>query len=244
VARLFGSRGAIDFWLATNVDLQEGWVGFECVLPIPVGADRLDALSELCAWLSAGSRVGFTVDHARPCGCTGADVRLCSVDVAADQILGALEVLWQRMSGFASAFHGVADGQAPEEALATITEEMSHLVGDRPWLGGGPTGTMWPVTAETTPSLPADMGIPDGYTAAEYAATLMTLERLAPSERVVGVLDACAGPVLIHSDGTVECYGCSIPATPHVPGIAVACDWGVRLGDGHVCDRCRGGAGT
>ena len=39
-ARLFGSPGAIDFWMVTDVALDAGSVGFECVLPIPVAPDR------------------------------------------------------------------------------------------------------------------------------------------------------------------------------------------------------------
>jgi hypothetical protein len=80
---------------------------------------------------------------------------------------------------------------------------------------------------------------------AEYRATHATLKLLTVVGLKDGVRDACVGPILIHADGAVECYGCDSPATnPHVVGTTVACHAGSRLGAGHLCERCGGPAGT
>ena len=242
IARLVGSPAAIDFWMPTNVTLEEGLVTFDCVLPIPVPVDRLDALLELCMWLSAGGRVAFTIDRCRPCGRVGVDVALASPDAAAETIIGNLQMLWQRMVAFAPAFHAIADGESPEGALAVLDEWASHLVSPTPWSGEPNRGTVWPVIDVRATPLPPGTPIPDGYTAEEKVATVATLWQLASRGRVAGVQDRCPGPVLIHADGTVECYGCTSPGTTlHLTEITVACDEGVRLGDGHVCERCADG---
>ena len=60
VLRVAGRPGTHDFWLTTNITtLQEGVVGFECFLPVLVPHGRLDAVREVCLWLSAEGRVAF-----------------------------------------------------------------------------------------------------------------------------------------------------------------------------------------
>jgi hypothetical protein len=107
----------------------------------------------------------------------------------------------------------------------------------RPWSEQDPAGSRWNVL-DPSREWPAGFLPPDGYTAAEWGATFATLGRLVSGE---GIVDACPGPVLIHADGLVECYGCADPArNPHLGGITVACAPGLRLGRGHLCNRCEG----
>ena len=163
---------------------------------------------------------------------------------AAPDVIGeTLGALWDRASWYENAFHEVAGGVSPREALAAIDEDSTagHLIPMPPWFGGDPVGTSWDVLA----GLPADfeqaldgLAVPDGYTKAEYAATLATIPRL---QMRLGLTDACVGPVLIHADGVVECYGCTDPNEgTHLSGTSVACDLLMRLGQGHVCPRCLG----
>jgi hypothetical protein len=50
---------------------------------------------------------------------------------------------------------------------------------------------------------------------------------------------ACAGPVVLHKDGTAECYGCDDPLERfHPAGASLSCTPGRALGAGHRCARC------
>lgn len=50
----------------------------------------------------------------------------------------------------------------------------------------------------------------------------------------------CAGPIVIHSDGAIECYGCRTPPERfHGNGATRSCTPGRTFGNGHQCDRCR-----
>lgn len=49
----------------------------------------------------------------------------------------------------------------------------------------------------------------------------------------------CVGPVIIHEDGAVECYGCTNPLErSHISGTSAQCRPGRTVGHGHMCARC------
>jgi hypothetical protein len=49
----------------------------------------------------------------------------------------------------------------------------------------------------------------------------------------------CAGPLVSHADGILECYGCTTPQLrSHVDGSTASCRQHRRLGNGHLCSRC------
>jgi tetratricopeptide (TPR) repeat protein len=47
----------------------------------------------------------------------------------------------------------------------------------------------------------------------------------------------CAGPLVVHSDGALECYGCTNPES-RVHVSTASCRPRYRLGNGHLCSRC------
>jgi hypothetical protein len=47
----------------------------------------------------------------------------------------------------------------------------------------------------------------------------------------------CAGPLVFHADGVVECYGCDAP-TDYIHLSTVSCQPGRQLGYGETCARC------
>jgi hypothetical protein len=52
----------------------------------------------------------------------------------------------------------------------------------------------------------------------------------------------CAGPIVTHSDGTIECYGCRTPLERfHGNGATRSCTPGRSFGNGRRCDRCKKG---
>jgi hypothetical protein len=76
----------------------------------------------------------------------------------------------------------------------------------------------------------------------------MALEEGLGFARYVALADldgpVCVGPVLLHQDGIVECYGCTEPLVrSHPPGTSMSCMPGRELGPGHRCGRCAGEPG-
>jgi len=109
--------------------------------------------------------------------------------------------------------------------IALVTEDL--LPQGHEWRG---------VLAQAAP-LPGGEAVPEGYTEREYRAVRF-VRSVCPSH-VVGIVDACAGPLLAHADGVVECYGCDEPeASRHYAGFLVSCEPSMRFGRGHRCVRC------
>jgi hypothetical protein len=49
----------------------------------------------------------------------------------------------------------------------------------------------------------------------------------------------CAGPVVFHADGTLECHGCERPETYYHPsGTTASCTASRHVGRGYICSRC------
>ncbi|HET6849780.1 MAG TPA: hypothetical protein VFH74_13020 [Gaiellales bacterium] len=239
VFQLVGNSSSVDFWMTTTVSIDGTAPTFGCSLPIPVDGQRLEAMMELCLWLSARSRVRFAVDHACPYANLDADVGLMPAGQAFEVINESIRLLWKRMAGYAGAFHAIADGSDVETALDHVDGEMLNLLRPRPWSNDPPSAARWPSLGEESLPLPTPEETKEGYTPEEYRITLLLIGRLARSPRGIGVQAACAGPIMIHADGVVECFGCADPAeTPHLSGTTIACEWWRQVGRGHVCDRC------
>jgi hypothetical protein len=65
-------------------------------------------------------------------------------------------------------------------------------------------------------------------------ATLWEMSVALPEEAPI-----CAGPVVVHADGTIECFGCETPNSSYHPkGSSASCRRGFRPGSGHACQRC------
>jgi hypothetical protein len=106
-----------------------------------------------------------------------------------------------------------------------------------------PRGTIWEGALDGIPELPSTFPVPEhrGYTDAERQGLFAAIRQADPSrmKRAEGVIDACAGPTLIHADGVVECFNCTDPGgNPHLEGCTVSCAAGKYLGVGHLCERC------
>jgi len=239
VFRLVGNSSVLDFWMPPSVEIGGTTATLSCILPIPVGEGQLPDLMELCLWLTARSRVRFAVDHARPFGAIDAQLGLLSTLDAQDVVRGSLETLYERMAGYASAFHEIANGGNAESALGHVDIELLNYLRPRPWSNDPPSAARWPSLNEQSMPLPAPDEVREGYTPEEFRATLLLLDQLSGLHEGTGVQRSCAGPIMIHADGVVECFGCSDPATtPHLEGTTIACEWWRQVGRGHVCDRC------
>ena len=97
-------------------------------------------------------------------------------------------------------------------------------------------GTRWEWERDAPATWP-DLEVPPGYTLLEYRGTFMALSRSVGVDGI-GIIDACPGPVVIHADGVVECFGCTEPESVHVGGCTNACHEDLYLGRGHRCERC------
>ena len=72
------------------------------------------------------------------------------------------------------------------------------------------------------------------------AEALARVQALSNSQAGEG-LAHCVGPVIIHADGVVECFGCEQPLDRiHGGGMTGACCPVSRFGIGHRCERCEG----
>ena len=239
VFQLVGNSSSVDFWMTTTVTIDGTAPTFGCSLPIPVDGPRLEALVELSLWLSARSRVRFAVDHACPYASLDVDVGLMPSGQAVEVLNESITLLWKRMAGYASAFHAIAEGADVEAALGHVDGEMLNLLRPRPWSNDPPSGARWLALNEESVPLPTPEETREGYTPEEFRVTLLLIGRLSAMPHGAGIQAACAGPILIHADGVVECFGCTHPHdTPHLAGTTIACEWWRQVGRGHTCDRC------
>lgn len=240
VARIFGTPGtALPFeFTASLTTIQDGLVVTELLLPVVIPEEQIEDALELCLWLTAGSRFVYTLRERRPCLRFPFELLTVSADNAADWLCGLFGLFLQRASGCFLAFQAVAAGSTAAESLVGLGRVSAGAMWRRSWTDEPRAGTRWDVAGTSTPNA-EEWSVPPGYTVAEYRATHAALKHLTAVGLQGGVRDACAGPILIHADGAVECYGCDSPATnPHVVGTTVACHKGSRLGTGHLCERC------
>lgn len=240
-ARIFGPPGAgLPFEFTTSLALvSDGLLVTELQLPVVIPPEQIDAALELCLWLTAGSRFAYTLRGRRPCIRFPFELLAVTADRAPHWIACLFELYLRRAAGCFLAFQGIAAGSTAAQSLVGLGRVSADAMWARPWTGIPRSGTSWEVRTRTISTAQDASPVPAGYTQAEYRATHAAIMHLAAAGLQGGIREACAGPILIHADGHVECYGCDDPAGhPHIVGTTVACGPGCRLGAGHLCERC------
>jgi hypothetical protein len=247
-ARICGNRGSLDPRLLTDVWFADGVVEIECRLRLLVAEEQQAEALQLALWLTAcDGRVAYLIDAGgtpflRSCLYLTEDSR----EIAAEMILGVLETVMERAQFADGLFRRHQRTADIASAIMQESEAQARLPWTdeaRPWSSSTPAGTSWTRIDELSPELPAGFEAPGGYTNNEFRAMMTVFKACADAnldpKGKGGLLDGCAGPVLIHADGVVECYGCDQPHdVPHLGGTTVSCASGLQLGHGHTCDRC------
>ena len=142
----------------------------------------------------------------------------------------------------------VNDNRAHAEALITPLLALSHGATPETVLAGTPAAESLPFSG--APRTRASLIQRPPFATENPAAQPTDLEMTELEEAAFGAylllqntLDGspvCAGPVLIHADGTIECYACSQPTTHlHPGGTSMSCAAGYTFGPGYLCGRCR-----
>jgi hypothetical protein len=243
VMRVCGPPGSFDPYLLTEVWADDGFLRAECSVPVVVPRDRLEQVLELCALLNGQGRVGFALGRrGTPIAAVTVALPVSVAEVAQRLCANGFSILWDYAASAEPLFAAVAAGSEPATALEVATEggpagpagPAGFPISWRP--PESPKGTRWDAALDGVP-VPKAVPVPDGYTEAEARGVFAAFSRLKPGE---GVVDACGGPLLIHSDGVVECFGCEAPGVnPHLMGSTVSCAPGLYLGSGHLCERCK-----
>jgi hypothetical protein len=239
-ARVFGPPGTLDSFRLTEVWFADGRFDVECVVPVVVPRERLDEALELASALGTQGRAGFAIgERATPVARTTARLVIGYRDVAPTLCSFALDMAWQKAGAAWSLFREVVDGAKAEEVLESVSEERdSELFTLLPIkVHESPSGHEWPGVLDQALPWPDGETPPGEWTADEFRAFTVVAPSLTRPDTPIA--DACAGPLLIHADGFVECFGCSEPATNrHLEGGSISCSEGLYLGDGHRCERC------
>jgi hypothetical protein len=240
--RIFGPPGRFDAFYVTEI-----WCGgeasrIECGVPMLIPEDRLEQALELCLGLNTQGRVAFGIGRrGTPVACH--NVRTVgNLSHLADAIEGAIGVTLDRASAARNLFSAVVDGVDAATVLGGVDPDTNRELFELLPLARFPlssVGTEWEGVLNLAPPLPADEILAEDQTESDWRVAAL-VRRDAPDTDEIS--NACAGPVLIHEDGRVECYGCLRPdLVPHLKGSTVLCKEGMHLGDGHRCDRCGGG---
>jgi hypothetical protein len=242
--RVAGLPGHFDPFFPTWMWFGDGNMRVECAIPVLVPLDRRVEVLELCLLLNRQARVGFTLDSRdTPLVCASCDLLAHESAVAADRCGQTLQLLWQRATATEKVFRQVAKGASAHEAAAHLFSADQQQRDPRGFLlstreGVPLPGSRWNGLLDGI-EMPAGVSAPDGYTAAEMLALFTVFGRLTAGGET-GMLDACPGPLLIHADGVVECFGCTDPGqvSHHLSGSTVECRDRIYLGPGHRCERC------
>ena len=267
--RVSGQPGAFDPFMPTELWFSPGALRVECAVPVLVPEERVEPVLELCLALSSQVRVAFAFgSHYTPIACMTVRLLAGPQGVAAMTVEASLGILWERAAAAEPLFRAVAGGDDPREVVEAFLADDAgeslyaryRAAGDRsrelldaslaaspgsvrfgplddlPIKSKAPAerelvGTRWEWERDGPPTLRGDIEVPSGYTVPEYRGTLMALSRAGQG--------GCPGPVMIHADGVVECFGCTEPAGAHLGGCTVACKEDLYLGRGHRCERCR-----
>jgi hypothetical protein len=224
--------------LVTDVCVPRGNLILHTHLPLRVPPERLPAARTLCSVLAAGS------------------VGICSLEPDGAPIIYFKTLLFEHegegaaavvvdairdhrgkiMRAIFPAFTRVAEGedvrsiakQLGGEHLLPLTSYYHAALFDRAAM------------PEPRPDLRQEWfeRIADAHGTDDEALGLAALWEL--NSALPNDAPLCAGPVLVHSDGTLECYGCMTPNVHrHPAGTSASCEPAYRPGVGHGCDRCR-----
>jgi hypothetical protein len=246
VTRIYGPPGVFDPFVLTEVWTGDGIMRVECAVPVLVPEERLEEVLELCLGLNRQGRVAFALGRrGTPIACMTVRLTLGASQHAASLCRNSLKMNWQRCDAAEEHFRAVVEGAEAASVLKAIAEDPSLSdalpLMPRPGPAAGAVGAEWQGLLDHAPQLPDDAPVPDEYTESEFRAAAWALQLSLPNKGLFG--NACGGPLLVHADAVVECYGCSEPAlTGHLYGCVAFCDDGIHLGRGHRCDRCNGSA--
>jgi hypothetical protein len=125
-----------DFWFLIDVRrVVAGKVGLDCLLPLVMPTDRVDAALDLCLWLSSEGRIRYSLNRLRPCASVEVTLLATFADRAAGMVGAALDLLWERAVAYEQAFRGVAAGASVEAAVAALEDKsFGDVIRDQPWL--------------------------------------------------------------------------------------------------------------
>ena len=244
IVRIYGPPGTLDPYLLTEIWFGDGMFRVECAVPVLVPEARLDQVLELCLGLNTQGRVAFALGRrGTPIACHTLRLIAGPAGIATGLVSTALRITWEKASAAERLFRAVAAGDDPGSVLGSIGPHNDELfralpITPRPRPFAGPQGTQWTGVLDQAQPWPAGVPVPEGHSTAEFRATTVVFPRL--SDNTGPITGGCAGPLLFHADGVVECYGCEVPAgRAHLRGSTVSCSEGLYLGRGHRCERCR-----
>jgi hypothetical protein len=241
IGRVYGPPGTLDPYLLTEIWFGEDTVRVDCAVPVLVPEDRLEQVLELCLGLNTQGRVAFALGT-RGTPIASHNIRLVAAATDLAYLCqGALEVTWERAAAAEELFRAVVEGADAESVLRSIDFESNpQLFNALPInrvAGAAAEGVEWRGLLEQSPPLDDDVVVPDGHTESEWRAAAVAIQLCAAGTELVD--DVCAGPLLFHADGVVECYGCAQPGLVlHLDGCIGPCAAGKYLGHGHRCERC------
>jgi len=241
-ARVVGPPGVFNVFLSTELWVGDGMLRAECSVPVLIPRDRIEAVLELCLELSGQGRVGFAVGRrGTPIATTTVLIPDTDQELAQRLCGTALETLWLRASGAEPLLAAVAAGSDPSTVYSEDIPGPSIGPGEfpAPFHGRPRQGAAWNDVPRVPDGLAPDTQIPDGRTEAEMRVLAAVTPRLIGR---TGLVNACPGPLVLHADATIECFGCTEPATfSHVADCILACSPDRYLGAGHRCERCETG---
>lgn len=238
LVRVFGPPGSLDPFLPVDLWFGPGIVELEARVPVVVPSELRAGALELALWLTGEGRFAVIVDpHGRPFlrGCL--KLRTTGDEVAQNAVAVTLDLLVERAAVAEESFRSLVQGASVAECVP-MDADLPFVHVAAPWSEPPVQPAAWDVRPSEPVRVPENT-VPDGYTAEEFASTCTTFVAMSEDDARPGLVEACAGPVLIHADGAVECFGCVDPqASRHLKRVTVACAPGLELGNGHRCERC------
>lgn len=230
--RLRLAGGTIDSLalFVTDLMLVPGGLAAETRIPVRLpAARRIDGLLLCSAMTSNGGIVSIDPDHVPV---VHTRLGLFQPEELAEMLITD-SILRQRKlaSAVTPAFLALSRG----ESLAMVTER-SGIAGSLPFATHPQPAARLDLSQTPSPSEKAlgharQLPVPEPEMMA--IARVQTLIEKQPDAQ------PCAGPVIIHADGVVECHGCTQPLRYiHPGGSSASCRPGRKLGTGHLCKRC------
>jgi hypothetical protein len=238
--RIFGPPDRLDSYRLTEVVMDDESLTISCGVPVLIPPVCRGEALRFCLGLNTQARVGFAIGR-RGTPVVTASVRLIGAlaDAAASLCINAFETVWMYSASAEGLFQSVVAGTDADAMLERIKGDGALFAAMPINLGSaeGPKGFEWVGAADEDLPLPPGMEIPEGMSERHLKGVAAALSRVTLGAGPI--VDACGGPLLIHDDGVVECFGCTDPAANiHADGTTVSCRRGMRLGQGHRCEWC------
>ena len=235
VYRLAGATVDVRAFYVTEVLLVPGIVSVETIIPVYLPADRRDEAVRLCSVLHASAGV-FSL------GASGAPMLLSKTmllrpeSYAASVIVDAVRRDRELAYWAGAPFYDVAQGGSAAAAASKL-----HLGECVPAANPIPTAAQLELSRTPQPSRTQlvkaralQVSDLEAVSLARNQALVDSIANAHPDEPPF-----CAGPLIFHQDGVVECHYCDSPETRiHGRGCTASCRPQRRLGKGHDCPRC------